>query len=105
MLYVNDILRDADWGEFKDSLALFAPWWGKGSDGFLPLPESLQLSGSFAMPKKNGRLHFVVQHVLRGIDNKEATIHIMQLIARGKPNSSSPDDILAWMDLGREWGC
>ena len=99
--YVNDILRDEEWKSYEESLDLFSPWWKKGSDGFLPSPENLTLNGSFAFPDKTGRLHFIVQRAIRGIDNKEAVQ--FQLIARGKPASASDDDLMKWMDIGHEW--
>lgn len=99
--YVNDILRGEDWNSGSDSLALFSPWWAKGTDGFLPAPETLNIAGSFLMPERCGRLHFTMQRVLRGIDSREAIQ--LQLIARGKPNSSKIEDILSFMDVGREW--
>lgn len=99
--YVNDILKDEEWKSFDESLDLFAPWWKKGSDGFLPSPENLALSGSFTFQDQSGRLHFVVQRTIRGIDNKEAVQ--FQLIARGKPSSENDVDLLKWMDLGHEW--
>ena len=101
VFYVNDMLRPDDWKEFSDSLSLFSHWWAKSPEGFLPLPSSLNVSGSFTMPDKAGRLHFTSQRVFRAIDEREA-VHL-QLFARGKPKSSSLDDILSWMDLGREW--
>lgn len=101
LFYINDIRRGDGWNDFKDALPLFAPWWGKGSDGFLPKPEALQISGDFPMPNKSGRLSFTAQRVLRTNDNVEAIQ--LQLFAKGKPKSSSTEDILTWMDSGREW--
>jgi len=99
--YVNDILRGDDWNDREDLRALFSPWWAKGTDGFLPLPETLRIAGSFTMPEQGGRLHFTAQRVLRAIDNRDALQ--LQLIARGRPKSSKLEDILSWMDLGHEW--
>ncbi len=94
-------MRGDDWKDREDLQALFSPWWQKGTDGFLPLPESLSLAGSFIMPEQGGRLHFTAQRVLRTIDNRDAIQ--LQLIARGKPRSSKLEDILSWIDLGHEW--
>ena len=99
--YTNDLLQGQGWKTFADSLALFAPWWKAGTDGFLPLPESLGLSGSFHMPEDRGRLHFNAMHVRRQIDNKESIR--LELIARGKPVTNTHDDVLNWMDLGHDW--
>lgn len=101
VFYINDILRHDAWENFKDALPLFSHWWAKSAEQFLPLPENLNMSGSFAMPDKVGRLHFTLQRVFRAIDEREAIQ--LQLFARGKPKSSSLEDILSWMDLGRDW--
>lgn len=99
--YVNDILRGEGWEAVSDSLTLFCPWWGNGSDGFLPRPEEIGIAGSFRMPDERGRLHFAVQHARRQIDKREVVQ--LRLTARGKPASSDSAAVLSWMDLGREW--
>jgi uncharacterized protein (TIGR04255 family) len=99
--YVNELVQGKGWETFQDSVKLFAPWWKDGTDGFLPRPESLVLSGSFQFPEERGRLHFTAQHVRRQTDEREA-IQLL-LIARGKPASGNDSDILAWMDIGHEW--
>ena len=101
VIYVNDMLKGENWEEFSEAMSLFEPWWKRGTDGFLPPIENLNLGGSFRMPEDRGRLHFAVQRVIRSIDSREAVQ--LQFIARGKPNSSDTKDILAWMDMGREW--
>jgi uncharacterized protein (TIGR04255 family) len=99
--YINDIVQGEGWNAVSDVLALFSQWGGTGSSGFLPPLETMMMSGTFAMPDERGRLHYVAQHVVRQLDNREAVQ--LRLIARGKPNSSSDDDVLAWMDFGRDW--
>jgi len=99
--YRNELLQGKGWNAFSESLALFAPWWKDGTDGFLPRPESLSVAGSFRMPGEHGRLHFSAQHVRRPADQREAVQ--FQLVARGKPASDSNADILNWLDMGHEW--
>lgn len=99
--YVNDILKEKEWTSFQESLNLFAPWWKGGTEGFLPSPETLALSGSFRIPGEDGRLHFAAQHARRGVDNREMIQ--LRLVARGKPASTTDDDMLKWMDMGHEW--
>ena len=99
--YVNDIVRGQEWNEFSEALALFSYWSGGGSDGFLPLPEMLFQAASFLMPDKYGRLHVNTQRAIRKIDQKE--VIKFNLFARGRPDSSSDQDVMSWMDLGREW--
>jgi uncharacterized protein (TIGR04255 family) len=99
--YVNFIPRGDGWETFTQAFALFSYWSGRGSEGFLPEPESLNLSGSFVMPNESGRLHFSAQRAIRQADERDGLQ--AQLSARGRPASSADADVLAWMDLGREW--
>jgi uncharacterized protein (TIGR04255 family) len=99
--YVNDFVQGESWTAREDALKLFSAWWSKRAEGFLPLPETLSLSGTFLFPARNGRLHFSVGHVLRNIDNREGVQ--LQLICRVKPNSEKDADILAAIDLAHEW--
>jgi uncharacterized protein (TIGR04255 family) len=99
--YVNDIPQGEGWKSFSDLPRLFAPWSAPKGDQFLPTPETLSLAGSFEMPDERGRLYFATQHLRRAIDNKE--VIQLRLTARGKPTGSTDADVLAWMDLGREW--
>jgi len=99
--YVNDIPIGEGEDAFTESLSLFSPWWGEGSESFLPRPEVLTVSGTFQMPQKKGRLRFTAQHMRRRRDN--ASVVQLRLVARGKPNSNSDEDVMKWMDLGREW--
>jgi uncharacterized protein (TIGR04255 family) len=99
--YVNDIVKGQGWDEFPQALALFANWLGRGSDGFLPAPETLAMNGSFLMPDHRGRLRFATMQVLRQFDNREAVQ--LRLVARGMPESSADSDVMNWMDFGREW--
>ncbi len=99
--YVNDLVRGQDWSEFRQALELFSYWSGHGSDGFLPLPEMLIKAASFVMVHRQGRLHFNTQRAVRSIDQKE--VIKFNLFARGQPKSGSDEDVLAWIDLGREW--
>jgi uncharacterized protein (TIGR04255 family) len=99
--YVNDIIKGEGWNNMSQALELFAHWLGRGSDNFLPSPETLSIAGSFLMPEERGRLHFATQHVIRQTDQQQAIQ--LRLVARGKPQSSDDRDILSWMDESREW--
>lgn len=99
--YVNDIAQGQQWQRYSDALRLLSYWQEKGTDGFLPPPETFSMSGTFEMPERSGRLHFTAQRVIRRNDNTQALQ--VKLIARGRPASSQDNDVLAWMDQGREW--
>jgi uncharacterized protein (TIGR04255 family) len=99
--YVNDIPRGEGWNTPAESLSLFSPWWGDVSIGFLKTPETVNVAGSFRIPRERGRLHFATQNVIRTRDQLEAVQ--LRLTARGAPDTPDLDGVLAWMDLGREW--
>jgi uncharacterized protein (TIGR04255 family) len=101
LTYVNDILRGEGWNTFGESLTLLSNWNSRGSTSFLPSPETLTIVGAFRMPEDRGRLHFATQHVLRQIDQREAIQ--LRLVARGRPQSTSDEDVLKWIDMGHEW--
>jgi uncharacterized protein (TIGR04255 family) len=99
--YINDILRGEGWNSFAESLTMLANWIPKGTTGFLPPPETLTIAGSVRMPEDSGRFHFATQHVIRQIDQREAIQ--LRLTARGRPQSTSDEDVLRWIDMGHEW--
>jgi uncharacterized protein (TIGR04255 family) len=99
--YVNHIVKGEGWETPSEAVSIFSHWSGSGSDGFLPPFESLNANGTFLIEQDKGRLYFFIHRVIRTIDQKEAIQ--VQLTARGRPSTSSNADVLAWMDLGREW--
>lgn len=99
--YVNDIPQGQGWDDFSQALALFSPWWGRGSDGFLGKPEMLTVNGAFLLPGKLGRLHFVARPARRLLDQKKVVQ--LRLTVRGKPASGADADVLTWMDMARDW--
>lgn len=99
--YVNDIARGEGWTTLSEATSLFSPWWGSYTDGFLPTPEAVNVSGSFAMPNEQGRLHFATQTLRRTRDQREVVQ--FRLTARGKSSGGDLRHVLEWMDLGREW--
>jgi uncharacterized protein (TIGR04255 family) len=99
--YVNDLASGGSWNSFSDALSLFAPWWGKGTDGFLSLPSNLNVNGAFDMPSEAGRLYFAVDRKIRLMDNAEVVQ--FRLTARGEPPGATIQDAIGWIDRGREW--
>ena len=100
VMYVNHIeLNDEikGWGAV-DKVVEF---WSPRQQSFLPQPEAVMVDIKFVMPEEKGRLHVTLEPKIRKRDGKE--ILQLNLIARGKPDSSDLNDILAWFDLGREW--
>jgi len=95
--YVNHFLRGREWNDLSD-LGQIMP--------FLPKParsevlkdlEQMHFTCTYALPGEIGHLQFQL-HPAMGSDGEE----IMQLTvtAIGKPQSSSAEDVLKWLDLG-----
>ena len=99
--YVNHIDIGKGWKSYGDLNKVFSCWSGDPSVNFLPEPEMVSLNTRYVMPEKRGRLYIIMQPGIRRHDAKE--ILQLQLIARGKPASSSIEDIMEWFDLGHEW--
>ncbi|OYZ99648.1 MAG: hypothetical protein B7X99_07155 [Rhizobiales bacterium 17-65-6] len=99
--YVNDMYRGREWETLSEGIAFLSFLSGFGKGKFLPPPEALSVAGSYLLPEEKGRLHFSVNHVLREPGNKEALQ--LRLTARGKPESSSAENVMRWLDMGREW--
>jgi len=98
--YVNHLERGKGWDSFGDVAKVLRCWSGSCGE-FLPSPEGMLLSVRYVMPDNRGRLHVNLHPALRKEDAK--AILQLSLTARGRPDSSSTDDIMKWLDLGREW--
>ncbi len=99
--YVNHIEKGKGWDSFSNLKDVTAYWTGTPSGTFLTEPESVSLVARFLMPDKKGRLHIEMQPAVRRHDATE--VLQLNLTARGKPASSSLDDITDWLDLAHEW--
>lgn len=99
--YVNHIEIGRGWQSYGEIQRVVACWSGKYSGDFLPEPETVRLNISYLMPDKRGRLHIIMEPAIRRIDATE--ILQLRLTARGRPASSSVEDILDWFDTGHEW--
>ena len=99
--YVNHFESGREWQTMSDLPEILSPWSGQFSEGFLPTPETIQLSVNFLLPDNRGRLRVGLQPVIRMADRK--VILQLSMIARGAPASSDKASILEWFDLGHEW--
>lgn len=99
--YINHIERGEGWNSLADLSRVTPFLTGKGSSGFLGMPEVSVFTARYLMPDQRGRLHLSLQPALRNADQKE--ILQLQLTARGMPRSGNAQDLMAWMDLGHEW--
>lgn len=99
--YVNHIDYKKGWNDYGDLNKVIAAWSGQKSGDFLPSPEKVNMDAHYLLPNKLGRLHISVLPVIRGRDLQE--VLQITLTARGAPQSSQDEDVLGWIDLGREW--
>jgi uncharacterized protein (TIGR04255 family) len=102
VLYVNNIEYEKGWngyGELNKVVASLATPKAKGK--FLPSPERVSMQVTYRLEGNAGRLYVSLSPVIRGRDGKE--VLQMTLTARGAPKSSSDEDVLSWLDLGRKW--
>lgn len=76
-------------------------WRGDDIQKFLPSPEAVNFHLLYRFKDEPGRLHLSMEPVVRARDGKE--VLQLSLLARGAPKSSSLDDLLNWLDMGREW--
>jgi len=99
--YINHIELGTGWRSFGDPspiLKLVAP---PARGEYLPDPEMLLVSATYAMPNQRGRVHVAAQPALRRLDGKE--VLQLTLTARGKPHSSNADDLIKWFNDGHDW--
>jgi uncharacterized protein (TIGR04255 family) len=103
--YVNHIFPGQGWDSFGQVERILAPWSGKHSDPFLPEPEDVRAAIRYLIPgvagKPVGRLHV---EFLPAVDLKtQGQLLVLRLTARGTPDSEQIEDVLAFLDRGREW--
>ena len=101
IIYVNHFEKGKGWKSYGELHKIFTYWSEVSSSGFLPEPEMVSFTVRYVMPERKGRLYMFVQPGIRRKDAKE--VLQLQVIARGRPDSSRIDDILRWFDMGHEW--
>lgn len=100
--YINHIERGLGWDSLGEAHKVFSILrTHREPREILPDPEAIVFNARYVMPRHRGRLHVAAQPAVRRIDGKQ--ILQLTLTARGKPDSSSPEDILAWFDEGHDW--
>lgn len=99
--YVNHIEVGKGWKSYGELNKVFSCWSGGSSGSFLPEPEKVIFTTRYVIEQSRGRLHIAMQPAVRRHDAKE--VLQLTLTARGKPNSSSLEDIVGWFELGHQW--
>jgi len=100
LTYVNHVPVD-DISKLGHVGSILAPWSGQFSDGWLVAPETVEVSSHHHIVVGGtpvGRLHVDLQPGYRGAD----AVLVLTLTARGRPSGTTDDDVLAFLDLGRE---
>jgi uncharacterized protein (TIGR04255 family) len=101
--YINQIRPGGVWSTHSDFDHVLTLIGSPG--GFLPRPETLQLSASFllkdASGSEPGRLHVSAQPAFQREDN--LPIIVLTLTARGQPSGTNEESVLDFLKLGHEW--
>lgn len=96
--YVNHLLRGKEWESPSDVRRMFPFWTHRLSDK--ADLDVRAFSFSAALPDGQGQLQLVANPVLRS-DGKEAIQ--LSITASGRPQGSSDEQILDWLDLGHDY--
>jgi uncharacterized protein (TIGR04255 family) len=96
--YINHVLRGKEWDTPRDFQRLFRIWKDTALDDPLESPETGSFMVSYAL-RGGSRLQFLGQPAIRRIDGTE--VFQLTITATGKPEDSSPEKLLSWLDEGR----
>jgi uncharacterized protein (TIGR04255 family) len=95
--YINHLVRGREWSNFDDVSRIFRVWAGD-TPSSLRASQMVSFVTAFELPDRAGRLQVVVQPGIRRADSKE--IIQFSLTATGKPQTSSTEEIMRWLDIG-----
>lgn len=102
--YVNHIIPGDAGTDHKDPHRIVR-YWNPLTQGFLPPPEDISFNVRQVIRTRDqrvaGRLHTSLQAGWRSDD--KAPIYILELTARGAPQSPDVIGVTDFFDLGREW--
>jgi uncharacterized protein (TIGR04255 family) len=102
--YVNPIPVAGPLARLEQFERLFAPWSGQFSDAFLSAPEGVSVSMRFPILEGDvvkGGLTVLINPGIRPPDQKP--LYLLQIFARGRPDSDDVNGVMRFMDLGHEW--
>ncbi len=105
LTYVNHIPAADDQGRRETAARFMSLWNGEPKGGVLPTAEELSLTGRYVMRNSVGepigRLYMNLQSHYRLADS--LPLYVLQLTARGAPDTNGLAGALAFLDRGREW--
>jgi len=99
--YINHIGLGTGWNSLSDAHRVLTVLKAQEGREFLPEPEMVIVNVRFVMPERRGRLHVSAQPAIRRQDG--SAVMQLTLTARGRPESSRLEDIVAWFNLGHDW--
>lgn len=97
--YVNFIPENEGWKQISDWWKVFPFLAEPVGLEFLPPAESQRFNINYVIPESKGRLRISAVY---GVVNGQKGI-TLNVTARGKPNSTTQEEMFEWLDLGREW--
>ncbi len=101
--YVNHIPWGREGQPPEDLSEVLTPWTAKTTDSFLGEPEQVDLAARYVIRTEEGpvgRLHVAANPRYRGDDLQP--LLTLTLTARGRPASEGVDDVMNFLDRGRE---
>lgn len=99
--YINHIELEAGWQGLANFDDIFPCWAGKGTDVFLPSPDTVVINTSYIIPENRGRLRLSLEPVFRHADAKELiqfTVTAMVI-----PKATDSAQVMEAIELGHEW--
>lgn len=99
--YINHLEIQKGWSSPAELSKVFPLLAERKWQSFLPEPEALAFEARFRLPNNRGRLRISSRPAIRSADGKE--IIQLTLTVRGKPDGPSTDQVLEWLDFGRDW--
>lgn len=102
MTYINHFPKGDIWTAPAEIAGAFRPFTWPSDVKFLPSPLSLGQRLIFDPPGTPGRLHVTLKHGTTG--NGDGTeLFVLELTARGLPESTETEGLFAWFASVREW--
>ena len=102
LTYINHLSHNQGWSTLQDIGAVLRDHvWISEGERFLPQPESINWRTTFPLPMRLGRLHASIRHGIKRDD--KTPLLIMDLTARGVPESTDDQSIFLWFDLAHHW--
>jgi uncharacterized protein (TIGR04255 family) len=102
LTYINHIVQGEGWSSPDNLKGVFTDLlWMDSQSRFLPPPQRISWSVEFALPANKGTLAVNLKHATRVTDR--VNLLVLELIARGKPESTDFAKIREWFDVAHEW--